>query len=320
MKENKEKLVKMYETMLKIRFFELRVKKLVMQGMVRGGVHLYLGEEAVATGVCAALEKNDYITSTHRGHGHCIAKGGDISRMMAEILGKENGYCKGKGGSMHIADLALGILGANGIVGGGIPISVGAGFSCKKRRSGQVVVSFFGDGAVNQGSFHESLNMASVWKLPVVYVCENNQYAVSTHVSEATAIKNISDRALSYGIPGMTVDGNVVETVYRASQEAVDRARQGKGPSLIEAKTYRWEGHYIGDPTIYRSKEEVERQKKENDSVKNFRQRLVNQKILTEESAKEIEKKVKRLIDEAEDFARKSSVLPLNKVSEDVFS
>lgn len=316
----RERMLEMYEVMLKIRHFELKVKELVLKGLIRGGVHLYLGEEAVATGVCAALEKEDYITSTHRGHGHCIAKGGDISRMMAEILGKETGYCKGKGGSMHIADLDIGILGANGIVGGGLPISVGAGFSSKLLKNNRVTICFFGDGASNQGSFHESLNMASVWELPVVYVCENNQYAVSTHVSKSTSIKDISVRASSYGIKGRTVDGNDVLAVYKAAKELVEQARKGEGPGILECKTYRWEGHYVGDPMIYRLKEEVDKQKDENDPVKRFEQELFRQGILNESMSEEIEMKIKKLIDEAERFAAESKVLPKNKVTEDVFA
>jgi len=316
---SREKRLELYETLLTIRHFELRVKELVLRGLIRGGAHLYLGEEAVATGVCACLKKDDYITSTHRGHGHCIAKGGDVKRMMAEILGKETGYCKGKGGSMHIADLDIGILGANGIVGGGLPISVGAGFSCKKRNSSQVVVCFFGDGASNQGSFHESVNMASVWKLPVVYVCENNQYAVSTHVSKSTSVENISDRSVSYGIPGVTVDGNEVEKIYEVAEKAIARTREGEGPSLLEAKTYRWEGHYIGDPALYRSKEEVGEHKRKNDPVKRMKDKLLAEGSVTPAEADRIENKVKTLIDEAEEFAINSKVLPLEKVTEDVF-
>ena len=320
MKLTPKKLVHMYEMLLKIRYFELKAKELKMRAKLSGGVHLYLGEEAIAVGVCASLRKDDYITSTHRGHGHCIAKGGDVNRMMAELMGKETGYCKGKGGSMHIADLDLGILGANGIVGGGLPISLGAGLSCKKRNTGQVVAAFFGCGASNQGSFHESLNMASVMHLPVIYVCENNEYAVSTHVSRSVPIKNISDRSISYGIPGVTVDGNDVEAVYQATQEAVTRARKGGGPTLIEGKTYRWEGHYVGDPCVYRSKEEVEKHKLKNDPVKRFREKLIKRDVLTEEAAREIEEKIEKLIDEAETFARESKVLPVDKVAEDVFA
>lgn len=317
---SKEKMLEMFKTMLKIRHFELRVKELVLKGSIRGAVHLYLGEEAVATGVCECLKKDDYITSTHRGHGHCIAKGGDINRMMAEILGKETGYCKGKGGSMHIADIDIGILGANGIVGGGLPISVGAAFSCKKRNTHQVVVSFFGDGASNQGAFHESLNMASVWKLPVVYVCENNQYAVSTHVSKSTSIKDISIRASSYGIEGRTVDGNDVLAVYNTAKELIDIARQGKGPSLLECKTYRWEGHYVGDPMGYRCKEDVDKQKAENDPIARFEEYLVSQKIVPVSEIDQIKKEIITLVNEAEKFAYESRNLPVGKVAEDIFA
>ena len=257
MELDKKTLVKMYRTMLRIRRFEEKVGELFTQGKIWGAVHLYTGQEAVATGACAALNKDDYITSTHRGHGHCIAKGGELPRMMAEIFGRASGYCKGKGGSMHIADMEVGILGANGIVGAGIPIAVGAALAAKYRGTGQISLAFFSDGASNTGSFHEAVNLSAVLKLPVVFVCENNQWAVSTSVSYSVPIQNIADRAVAYGMPGTTVDGNDVLAVYDAVKQAVERARNAYGPSLVECKTYRWEGHYRGDPETYRSKEEV---------------------------------------------------------------
>lgn len=255
-----ELLMRLYQTMVRIRAFEERVVDLYARGLVKGLAHLYVGEEAVAAGVCAALEPTDYITSTHRGHGHCIAKGADVPRMMAEIFGRANGYCKGKGGSMHIADFGKGILGAMAIVGAGLPISVGAGLSAKLRGSGQVCACFFGDGASNQGSFHEALNLASLWKLPVIFVCENNLYGISVAQHRHQAIRDVAVRAGSYAMPGVTVDGNDVLAVYEAAVEAVKRAREGGGPTLLECKTYRWRGHHEGDlgqGSTYRSREEI---------------------------------------------------------------
>jgi pyruvate dehydrogenase E1 component alpha subunit len=315
----REQLIELYGIMLRIRYFELRTKELVTRGKLRGGVHLYIGEEAIAAGVCANLTSGDYIVSTHRGHGHCLAKGGDPKLMMAELFGREAGYCKGRGGSMHIADIGIGILGANGIVGGGLPISVGAAFSAKYRNSMQITVCFFGDGASNQGSFHESLNMAAVWRLPVVYICENNQYAVSTHVSRSTSIADIYERAASYGIPGLSVDGNDVEAVHTVAKEATRRAREGRGPTLIECKTYRVEGHYVGDPAVYRPKEEVEMWK-QRDPVIRCRERILSQWPDEGDRLNQIEKSVEEIMEAAEKFAVEAGVLPTGEVSEDVFA
>ena len=221
-------------------------------------MHLSIGQEATAVGMCAPLSDADYITSTHRGHGHCIAKGAELTPMFAEFLGRETGYCKGRGGSMHIAEPAKGNLGANGIVGGGLPIAVGAALSAKKRRTGAVAVAFFGDGANNEGAFHEAMNLASIWKLPVVFVCENNQYAMSTAMERATAVANVADRASAYGVPGVMVDGNDFAAVAAAAFEATDRARAGDGPTLIEAKTYRTRGHSRSDRNRYRTREEID--------------------------------------------------------------
>jgi pyruvate dehydrogenase E1 component alpha subunit len=229
-----------------------------MRGLIHGTMHLSIGQEASAVGVCLALEPEDQITSTHRGHGHCIAKGADIGRMFAEFFGKETGYCRGRGGSMHIADVAAGNLGANGIVGGGIPIAVGAGLSAKRLRTGRVVACFFGDGANNEGAFHEGLNLAAIWKLPVIFVCENNQYGMSVSTERSTAVPRIADRAAAYAMPGVTVDGNDLGAVAAAATEAVERARAGGGPSLIECLTYRWRGHSRSDRNRYRSKEEID--------------------------------------------------------------
>ena len=237
------RLESMYATMKRIRAFEQRTHELFNEGVVKGTAHSYMGEEAIAAGVCAALSEKDYIASYHRGHGHCIAKGARVDRMMAELMGRETGYCRGLGGSMHIADMDLNILGANGIVGAAMPLAVGAGLASRLRGEGQVSIAFFGDGANNQGVFHESLNLASVWKLPVVFICENNQYALSTSYRQTTAVKNVALRAPAYNVPGVTIDGNDAAEVYLTVMEAVERARAGEGPTLIEAMTYRWGQH-----------------------------------------------------------------------------
>ena len=244
-------------TMWTARRFEEAVDQLFARGLMHGTMHLSIGQEASATGTCLALRPDDLITSTHRGHSHCVAKGADLTRMMAELLAKDSGYCRGRGGSMHIADVATGNLGANGIVGGGIPIAVGAALAQKLTGSGKVVVSFFGDGAANEGAFHEAANLAAVWDLPVVFVCENNHYGMSMAADQAFAIENISARAGAYGFPGVTVDGNNLQEVYEMVSTAVDRARAGRGPTLVENVTYRWKGHSKSDKNLYRTREEI---------------------------------------------------------------
>jgi pyruvate dehydrogenase E1 component alpha subunit len=244
--------------MHRIRRFEEAAEDSYIRGLSYGTMHLSIGQEATAVGICMPLSDSDCITSTHRGHGHCIAKGAKLEPMFAEFLGRESGYCRGRGGSMHIAEPARGNLGANGIVGGGLPIAVGAALSAKKRRTGSVAVAFFGDGANNEGAFHEALNLASIWKLPVVFVCENNQYAMSMAIARATPLANVADRASAYGMPGVIVDGNDFAAVAEASFAATDRARAGQGPTLIEAKTYRMRGHSRSDRNRYRSREEIE--------------------------------------------------------------
>jgi pyruvate dehydrogenase E1 component alpha subunit len=248
--------LELYRTMLAIRVFEQRVSREFRTGEIPGFVHMYVGEEAVAAGVCANLDDRDYITSTHRGHGHCIAKGCDLRSMMAEIYGREDGLCKGRGGSMHIADFSRGMLGANAIVGGGIALATGAALAAQVRGSGEVAVAFFGDGAANQGVLHESLNLAAIWRLPAVYVCENNGFAESTPAAYATSVPEVALRAAAYGIPGVTVDGADAVAVYEAAREAVRRARGGEGPTLLEVNTYRFMGHFEGDPDRYRDDEE----------------------------------------------------------------
>lgn len=301
----KETLLLMYERMLRIRHFEDRVKDLFARGELPGFVHLYLGEEAVAVGACAALKDDDYITSTHRGHGHILAKGGEMKYMMAELYGKATGYNKGKGGSMHIAWPKLGILGANGIVGAGIPIATGAALSAKYRKSGQVTVCFFGDGASNEGMFHESLNIAGAFDLPIVYVCENNLYAVGTRQADVRVVEDIADRATGYGMPGLVVDGNDVIAVYEACKAAVARARAAEGPTLLECKTYRWRPHFEGEVDNYRPREEVEAWVKR-EPIAPYRDLLIQQRTLSVEEADAIERRVIQDLDEAVEFARDS--------------
>ena len=279
---DEELLCRLYRTMVTIRFFEQTVEKHFLAGEIPGFVHLYIGEEAIATGVCANLTPDDYIASTHRGHGHSIAKGADVSRMMAEIFGKKTGYCKGKGGSMHIADFSVGMLGANGVVGGSFAIATGAALATKMLEQKRVAVAFFGDGASNRGTFHESANLASIWKLPVIFLCENNQYASTTPYRSSTSVEDIADRARGYGMPGVVVDGNDVFAVYEAAKAAVERARGGGGPSLVEAKTYRIKGHFVGDPELYRSKEEVQEIFAKTDPISQFERQVSSEGSLSE--------------------------------------
>lgn len=315
----KEQLSEMYRKMLEIRLFEEKVFDLYGQNLVPGTIHLYAGEEAVAVGVCSNLNVDDYITSTHRGHGHCIAKGADLRRTMAEILGKKTGYCKGKGGSMHIADFAVGMLGATAVVGAGLPIAVGAGLSAKLRKTSQVVACFFGEGASNQGTFHESINMASVWALPVVFVCENNLYAMGTRQSRIMSVQNVADRASAYGIPGVMVDGNDVLVVYEAARKAVERARAGKGPTLIECKTYRHKGHSRVDSGKYRPKEEVEEWLGK-DPVKRFRQAMLGNGILAQTELEHVEKEVADEVADAVKFALDSPYPEGKEALENVYA
>jgi len=281
-------------------------------------MHLSIGMEASAVGSIAALRPDDLILSTHRGHGHCIAKGADLKLMMAEFMGKETGYCRGRGGSMHIADVEGGNLGANGVVGGGIPIAVGVGLSLKMQKRDQIILCFFGDGAANLGPFHEALNMAAIWKLPVVYVCENNQYAMSFSVKKAFAIERISDRAAAYGMPGVTVDGNDLMAVYQAVSQAVKRARAGEGPTLIENVTYRWRGHSKSDANRYRTREEIEAWKQKC-PIKRFRARLIEEGILTEEEADRIAQEAYAAVDAAVAFAEASPEPTLETIEEGVY-
>ncbi len=316
----KDKLIDLLYQMYLIRHFEDQVEKLFLKGKIPGTMHLCTGQEATAVGACATLEKEDKIISTHRGHGHCIAKGAKVDQMMAEILGKETGYCKGKGGSMHIADLDIGNLGANGIVAGGHPIACGAALTSKMKQLGYVVVCFFGDGASNEGSFHESLNLASIWNLPVIFFCENNLYAMSGPVKEMVNIENIADRASSYGIPGVVVDGSNILEVISATEEAVHRARAGEGPTLIEAKTYRWKGHSKSDARKYRTREEEQDWIKNRDPILEFRKKLINDQVISEQEANEIEEKALNEIMDAVKFADESSFPSIDILEDDVYA
>jgi len=312
----------LYERMLTIRRFEEQAIALFERGHIRGNVHPCIGQEAVSVGVCANLRRDDYMTSTHRGHGNCLAKGADPRLMMAELLGRKTGYCKGKGGSMHIADFDGGNLGANGIVGGGFPIATGAGIGIQNRGTDQVAVCFFGDGAANQGTFHESLNLAALWKLPVLYVCENNQYALSTPLRESAGLPELSERARGYGIPGIRVDGNDVLAVYVAAGEAVRRARAGEGPTLLDCLTYRFFGHFTGDPgkgITYRSKDEME-EWLARCPIARLRRQLLAEGTLTEEAAQAVEARVETTIAAAAQFGLDSPWPSPEEAIEDVFA
>ena len=315
----KEELKDMYRVMFRIRAFEERVHKEFGAGHISGFVHLYAGEEATATGACANLSPDDYITSTHRGHGHLIAKGGRTDLMMAELYGKKSGYNKGKGGSMHIADVDIGILGANGIVGAGIPIAGGAALSAQMRGTDQVTICFLGDGATNTTRFHEGVNLAACWNLPVVYIIENNMYAETTRICDTCRLANVADRAAAYGIPGKTVDGNDVLAVYEAVGEAVARARKGDGPTLIECMTYRYYGHFEGDTQTYKSQEEIEEWHKK-DPIPRFKNKLIEMGILTEKDASKIEQEILEELDEAVKFAEESPLPKPEEALEDVYA
>jgi pyruvate dehydrogenase E1 component alpha subunit len=301
-----EQLREVLHKMHLIRRFEEGAEDAYTRGLIHGTMHLSIGQEASAMGICMPLRPDDQITSTHRGHGHCIAKGAKVDRMFAEFFGKTTGYCKGRGGSMHIADVSAGNLGANGIVAGGIPIAVGAALSAKMQKNGKVVICFFGDGANNEGAFHESLNMASIWKLPVVFVCENNGYGMSTSTARSTAVANIADRAVAYSMPGVTVFGNDFSAVAEASTEAVDRARRGEGPSLIETKTYRHRGHSKSDRNRYRTKEEIEEWKALRDPISLFETELKQFGIMDDAAIAKVRETVEAEIAAGIAFAKDS--------------
>lgn len=309
----------LYQMML-IRRFEEEVERFFMQGKIPGTMHLCIGQEPTAVGACSALEEKDMIATNHRGHGHSIAKGSDVKKMMAELLGKATGHSKGKGGSMHIADLDVGNLGATGIVGGGLPLACGAAFTSKKKNLGYVVLVFFGDGSTNEGSFHESLNLASIWNLPVIFFCENNQYGMSGSIKDMVNIENIAERSASYGIPGEVVDGTNVLDVLNVTKKAVERARNGEGPTLIEAKTYRWKGHSRSDARKYRTREEEQDWIKNRDGIKFFKNQLLDQGRITEEEIAEIEKNVEEEIKSIIEFAENSPEPSIDTLEDDVYA
>jgi acetoin:2,6-dichlorophenolindophenol oxidoreductase subunit alpha len=297
-----EKLVWMLQRMCEIRYFEEKAEDLYVRGQVHGTMHLSIGQEAGSVGSIASLRPEDLIIHHHRGHGHTIAKGANLTTMMAEFLGREPGYCRGRGGSMHIADIPGGNMGATGVVGGGIPTAVGIALALQMRRSEQILLSYFGDGASNEGEFHESLNMASVWKLPVVFICDNNQYGMSMHVTKVTNIEHISDRAASYGIPGQAVDGNDVLAVYEAVTTAGEHARSGHGPTLIDCQSYRWRGHSKSDRNLYRTAQEIE-EWKQKCPIRRFKQVLVDAGLMTMDEAEEIDRAAKAAVDAAAEEA-----------------
>lgn len=312
-----------YDKMLTIRRFEEAVLEIYTQGLMRGLAHLYIGQEASAVGICSALNDDDYLTSTHRGHGHLIAKGGKVDRMMAEMMGKVDGYNRGKGGTMHIADMSLGILGANGIVGGGMGMATGAALSGKMRNSGQVAVCFFGDGAINQGAFLESANLASIWSLPVLFVCENNHYGEYTAASDVTAVReHVAERAAGFNIPAMVVDGNDAVAVHQTAVEMVKRARAGDGPCLIENKTYRYRGHHVGDgdpEKTYRTQEETDTWLAK-DPIPRFARRMMKAGMVGETELEAIDAEITKRVEDAVAFANESPYPTADEVTDHVYA
>ena len=317
---SKEQVREALRKMHLIRSFEEAAEEAYMRGQIHGTMHLSIGQEASAVGSCLSLTDTDYITSTHRGHGHCIAKGADIGRMFAEFFGKVDGYCRGRGGSMHIADVAKGNLGANGIVGGGIPIAVGAALSIKRQKRKDVAVCFFGDGANNEGAFHEGLNMAAVWKLPVVFVCENNKYGMSTSTERSTAVRNIAERAVAYAMPGVTVDGNDFKAIAEAAHVATERARAGDGPTLIESVTYRWRGHSRSDRNRYRTKQEIEEWQTQRDPIARLEAELVELGLISQEGLTEVRAEVAGTIEDGLAFAKQSKPPPIENLTRYVYT
>ena len=315
----REELVHVYRQMRTIRGFEEKLVELVGAGRLAGFLHLYAGEEAVAVGVCSHLGDRDIVSSTHRGHGHCIAKGVDVRGMMAELFGRSTGTCKGKGGSMHIADLDRGMLGANGIVGGGLGLAVGAGLTAKLRKTGGVSIAFFGDGASNQGQFHEAMNLAAIWKLPVIFVCENNGYGEATPMEFVTSVVDIAERARGYAMNAVIADGMDFFDVYEKAGLAIARARAGHGPTLLECKTYRFMGHYVGDNMAYRSKQEMESWKQRRDPLELFESHVREADLVDAESLRAVDGDVVRLLEESVAFAEASPFPTLEQVTTDVY-
>jgi TPP-dependent pyruvate/acetoin dehydrogenase alpha subunit len=319
LKTSKKEKLALFRKMLLVRAFEEKAGEMFSQNLIPGFIHLSIGEEASSVGICSVLNADDYVASTHRGHGHMLAKGADPKLMFAELLGKATGYCKGKGGSMHIADFSIGILGANGVVAGGFPIIIGAGLSAKLRKTDQVGVVFFGDGAANRGPFHEALNMAAILKLPIIFVCENNLYASTTPSKYTLAGGSVANRAKAYGIPGYTTDGNDILKVRDAAGKAVERARKGKGPSIVENITYRYRGHFEGDPQKYRTKAEIDEYRKTRDPIDRFQRHLKKDGILTVGVEKKIREEIADLIEEAVQFGREAPLPRPEEALEDLF-
>lgn len=319
MNVDRDEALRLYRSMLCIRRFEEKAGELMAANQVPGFIHLSIGQEAVAVGVCDPLRDDDCITSTHRGHGHCIAKGGQVRRMMAELLGRPDGYCRGRSGSMHIADPTVGILGANAIVAGGLPMAVGAALSAQVRRSGSVAVAFLGEGAVAEGVFHECLNLAALWKLPVLFVCENNQYAELSHVSKHLSAASVAAFGAAYGVPSTTCDGNDVQIVRKATADAVERARAGGGPALLEFQTYRWRGHFEGDQQTYRSLEEVEAWKRRDPLVR-LRRVLEEEMQVSTAELTSLHDAIVRDIDEAVSWARELPEPDASVLVQDVYA
>ena len=314
-----EQLKGAFKKMHLIRKFEEGAEDSYMRGLIHGTMHLSIGQEASAVGSCMSLTDQDKITSTHRGHGHCIAKGAELGKMFSELFGKETGYCKGRGGSMHIADPSSGNLGANGIVGGGLPIAVGTALSARRLGTGAITVCFFGDGANNEGAFHEALNMARIWTLPVVFVCENNKYGMSTSTACSTAVRHIAERAVAYDMPGVTVDGNDFSAVTEAVDDAVGRARNGEGPSLVENLTYRWRGHSKSDRNRYRTREEIA-EWQTRDPIAAMARMLMDHKIVSEIEIAAIEADAARTIEDAIKFAAEGAAPRIEEVARDVYT
>jgi TPP-dependent pyruvate/acetoin dehydrogenase alpha subunit len=319
MPDDAKTYLNLYQTMVTIRQFETMAGEMFAEGKIPGFIHLSIGQEGSSVGVCSVLRPDDYLTTTHRGHGHMIAKGADLNKMVAELFGKKTGYCKGKGGSMHIADFSIGFLGANGVVAGGLPIITGAGLSIKMRKTDQVAICFFGDGAANRGPVHEAMNMASIWKLPIVFCVENNQFASTTRTSYACSVEDISTRAAGYNMPGVSVDANDILAVRKAATKAVARARKGEGPTLLENKTYRIKGHFEGDPQKYRNKDEIAPWKDKLDPINRFAKALTKKKVLNKKKTQQIWDEVATKLQAAVAFAEKSPFPEPEEALEDLF-
>lgn len=316
-KPTKKNLLQYYEMMVRIRGVEEKLMEVFSKGEIPGFIHVCIGQEATPVAVCSHLKDSDYMSNTHRGHGHALAKGIDLNFFMAELFGRKNGYCRGRSGSMHLANRKTGILGANGIVGGGLPIATGAAYASKYKKTGQVTVCFFGEGATGEGTFHESLNIASISQLPIVYVCENNEWAEFTHQKVHMPIKNVADRAAAYNMPGTIVPNDLLK-IYQQAGKAVERARAGEGPTLLEVKSTRWHGHFVGDAQKYRAKEEVGAAMKK-DCIMDFEKKLINDKVLRKNDVKRIADKVRKEIEEAVEFARQSPFPDASELMDDLY-